>query len=89
MTESEILLDLHNVEVYFQEQGVEIVNCFCDFVNDHYYVEIKTVDGIHFYIQKRLCDTINVLTDIWIMKPYDLGQTHGILHELIIKWREL
>ena len=95
MTEEILLKYQLEAEVYFQEQGFEVLKIdYNIWPFKHYYISILLVEGSRFYISKGIDKMIgSCLTHIWTLCYKDAhGNTYyinGKLHELIIKRYEL
>ena len=97
MTEDILLKYQLDVESHFQEQGLEIESLktittdgYSDNTFDLCYVGITLVDGSTFSIYKNGDKMIEsyLVHDTWSLNYKDV-YIHGILHELIVKYREL
>ena len=92
MTEEAVISYMHDVEVYFQEQGIEVVNSEYIMSYHEYYIEFNMESGHYFYNCKKIehvHDGDDFLVDIWNFGGDNFFITEGLLHDLIVKYREL
>ena len=92
MTEEYLFKYMHDVEAYFQEMGIEVLNSeYNTFPGTYYYIKFTMADYIYFFIYKSVDETFgnddNFLVDYWTLRDNHVSDYSGLLQDLIIEWK--